>query len=130
MSPQIIREAPQNRGCVVYAAIDGLLLSSFPILATFAAFSTKPIRERSRRAVAAIGVLAIALSIAFTAVYHLGYPEFRGAKLKKPLAGDAMWSAPTLLTLNPVGAPLAHVGLHIAAVTHSYNTSTFLPPHR
>ena len=114
---------------VVYGAIDGLLLSSFPILATFAAFSTKPIRDRSRRAVAAIGALAIAMSIAFTAVYHLGYPEFRGAKLKKPVAGDVMWSVPTLLTLNPVGAPIAHVGLHVAAVTHSYNTSTFLPPH-
>jgi hypothetical protein len=115
---------------VVYGAIDGLLLSSFPILATFAAFSGKPLRQRTRRAVAAIGALALAMSIAFTAVYHLGYPEFRGGKLKKPVAGDVMWSAPTLLTLNPLGAPIAHVGLHVAAVTHSYNTPTFLPPHR
>jgi hypothetical protein len=115
---------------VAYGAIDGLLLSSFPILATFAAFSGKPLRERSRRAVAAIAALALAMSIAFTAVYHLGYPEFRGAKLKKPVAGDVIWSAPTLLTLNPLGALIAHVSLHVAAVTHSYNTPTFLPPHR
>jgi hypothetical protein len=115
---------------VVYGAIDGLLLSSFPILATFAAFSGKPLRQRKRGAMAAIGALALAMSVTFTAVYHLGYPEFRGAKLKKPVAGDVMWSAPTLLTLNPFGAPIAHIGLHVTAVIHSYNTQTFLPPHR
>jgi hypothetical protein len=115
---------------LVYGAIDGLFLSSFPILATFAAFSAKPLRRRSKKAVAAIGMLALAISIAFTAVYHLGYPDFRGAKLKKPVAGDLIWSVPTLATLNPVGAPLAHIGLHVAAVTHSYETPTFLPPHR
>jgi hypothetical protein len=113
-----------------YGAIDGLLLSSFPILATFAAFSAKPLRERSRRAVVGIGALALAVSVAFTAVYHLGYPDFRGSKVRKPIAGDVLWSAPTLLTLNPLGAPAAHIALHVAAVTHSYETTTFLPPHR
>jgi hypothetical protein len=80
--------------------------------------------------VAGIGALALAVSLAFTAVYHLGYPDFRGSKVKKPLLGDLIWSAPTLATLNPVGAPLAHIALHVAAVTHSYDTGTFLPPHR
>jgi hypothetical protein len=115
---------------VIYGAVDGLLLSSFPILATFAAFGDKPLGSRRKRAVAAIGALALSVSIAFTAVYHLGYPEFRSGDLKKPVAGDVMWSAPTLLTLNPAGAPIAHIGLHVAAVTHSYETPTFLPPHR
>ena len=41
-----------------------------------------------------------------------------------------VWSAPTLLTLNPIGAPIAHAGLHTSAVLHSYETETFLPPHR
>lgn len=41
-----------------------------------------------------------------------------------------IWSAPTLLTLSPLGAPLAHVGLHVTAVLRSYDTETFLPPHR
>jgi hypothetical protein len=36
----------------------------------------------------------------------------------------------TLLTLNPLGAPIAHIALHVSAVTHSCNTDTFLPPHR
>jgi hypothetical protein len=115
---------------VVYGAVDGLVLSSFPILATFAAFSATPLRGRTKRAVVGIGALALGVSVLFTATYHLGYPDFRGSKVRKPIAGDLIWSAPTLVTLNPVGAPLAHVVLHVGAVTHSYETPTFLPPHR
>jgi hypothetical protein len=114
---------------VVYGLADGLLLSTFPILLVFAAFGTRPLRERSKRAVAGIAALALAASLAFTAVYHVGYSDFRGSKLRKPVAGDLIWSAPTLLTLNPVGAPLAHAALHVTAVAHSYDTDTFLPPH-
>jgi hypothetical protein len=114
---------------VVYGLADGLLLSTFPILVVFAAFGSRPLRERTKRAVAGIAALALAASLAFTAVYHLGYADFRGSKLRKPVAGDVLWSAPTLLTLNPAGAPLAHAALHVTAVAHSYDTDTFLPPH-
>jgi len=114
---------------VVYGAADGVLLSVFPILAVVAAFSSRPLRERTTRAVAGIGALALAVSLLFTAVYHLGYPDFRGEKLRKPIAGDVIWSAPTLVTLSPIGAPVAHIGLHVGAVVHAYNTDTFLPPH-
>lgn len=115
---------------VVYGAADGLILSAFPILAAFALFGATPLRERSRKAVAGIGALALAVSLLFTAVYHLGYPDFRGSKVSKPLTGDLIWSLPTLATLSPVGAPLAHIGLHVSAVVHSYQTDLFLPPHR
>ena len=115
---------------VVYGAADGVLLSVFPILAVFGLFASKPLRERSKRAVAGIGALALVVSLLFTAVYHLGYPDFRGSKVSKPMTGDAIWSVPTLVTLNPVAAPLAHIGLHVAAVVHSYQTDLFLPPHR
>jgi hypothetical protein len=111
---------------VVYGLADGLLLSTFPILIVFAAFGAA---QRSKRALVGVGTLALAASLAFTAVYHLGYADFRGSKLRKPIAGDLIWSAPTLLTLNPVGAPLAHVALHVTAVAHAYDTDTFLPPH-
>ena len=47
--------------------------------------------------------------------------------MSKPLRGDVIWSAPTLLTLNPIGAPIAHIGLHTSVVLHSYETDTFLP---
>ena len=114
---------------VVYGAADGVLLSVFPILAVVAAFSSRPLRERSRRALTGIAALALAVSLLFTAVYHLGYPDFRGEKLRKPLIGDVVWSVPTLATLSPLGAPLAHIGLHVTAVVHAYHTDTFLPPH-
>jgi hypothetical protein len=78
---------------------------------------------------AVIGAVALAASMGVTATYHLGYPDFRSDKLAKPLAGGVMWSAPTLLTLSPLGAPIAHAGLHVSAVVHSYETETFLPPH-
>ena len=83
-----------------------------------------------RRGKLAVGALALAVSLLFTAVYHLGYSDFRGEKLRKPLAGDAIWSVPTLVTLSPLASPITHAGLHVNAVVHSYDTDTFLPPHR
>ena len=77
-----------------------------------------------------IGAIALAASLAMTAAYHAGYSDFRSEKMRKPLVGDALWSVPTLVTLNPIGAPIAHVGLHTSAVLHSYETDTFLPPHK
>ena len=114
---------------VVYGFADGLILSAFPIVAVFYAFDGKRVLER-RRGKAAIGALALAVSLVFTAVYHLGYADFRGEKLRKPLAGDAIWSIPTLVTLSPLASPITHAGLHVNAVVHSYDTDTFLPPHR
>jgi hypothetical protein len=78
---------------------------------------------------ALIGTIAMLASIGITAVYHLGYSDFRSEKLRKPIVGDVIWSAPTLATLSPLGAPIAHAGLHVSAVVHSYDTNTFLPPH-
>jgi hypothetical protein len=52
--------------------------------------------------------------------------------MRKPVTGDLVWSVPTLATLatlNPIGAPVAHVSLHVGAVVHNYNTDLFLPPH-
>jgi hypothetical protein len=114
---------------VVYGATDGLLLSVFPILVVFAAFAGSRLNQRlaGKLVIAAAAMIA---SLAMTAVYHAGYSDFRSGKIGKPLTGDALWSIPTLVTLNPVGAPIAHVGLHVSAVLHSYDTDTFLPPHK
>lgn len=114
---------------LLYGLADGVILSAFPILAVFAAFAGRHVLGRWRGRIA-VGTLALGVSLLFTAVYHLGYSDFRGEKLKKPLAGDVIWSVPTLVTLSPIASPLTHAGLHIAAVVHSYDTDTFLPPHR
>jgi hypothetical protein len=114
---------------IAYGFADGLLLTSFPVLAVFAAFAGRRVL-RSARGKAAVGALALTASLAFTAVYHAGYPEFRGEKIGNPVRGDVVWSLPTLMTLSPLGAPVAHVGLHVGAVIHSYDTDLFLPPHQ
>ena len=113
---------------IVYGATDGVLLSVFPILAVFGAFAGTALRRHFAGKVA-IGALAMVISIGITSVYHLGYSDFRSERLRKPIVGDTVWSAPTLVTLSPLGAPIAHVGLHTSAVLHSYQTDTFLPPH-
>ena len=113
---------------ILYGIADGLLLSVFPILVVFAAFAGTRLNQRVGGKLA-IGMVALTASLTMTAVYHAGYSDFRSGKLGKPLTGDLLWSAPTLLTLNPNGAPIAHVGLHTSAVLHSYETDTFLPSH-
>jgi hypothetical protein len=113
---------------VVYGATDGLLLSAFPILLVFAALRDSRLRQRTGGLIA-VGAVAMMASLAMTAVYHAGYSDFRSDKLRKPVTGDLVWSVPTLATLNPVGAPIAHVGLHVGAVVHNYDTELFLPPH-
>ena len=113
---------------VVYGVTDGLLLSVFPILVVFAAFTGTRLDRRFVGKVV-IGAVALAASLGMTAAYHAGYSDFRSDEMTKPLTGDLVWSVPTLVTLNPIGAPIAHVGLHTSAVLHSYETHTFLPPH-
>jgi hypothetical protein len=113
---------------IVYGAADGLLLSAFPILVVFAALENSRLRRRTGGLIA-VGAVAMVASLAMTAVYHAGYSDFRGSKLGKPVTGDLVWSVPTLATLNPVGAPIAHVGLHVGAIVHNYDTDLFLPPH-
>jgi protein-S-isoprenylcysteine O-methyltransferase Ste14 len=114
---------------VVYGATDGLLLSAFPILAVFAIFAGTNARQRLGGKIA-IGLAALLASMAMTGAYHVGYSDFRSEKVAKPVAGDVVWSLPTLVTLNPIGAPIAHVGVHVSAVLHSYETDLYLPPHR
>jgi hypothetical protein len=76
-----------------------------------------------------IATIATIASIGITAVYRVGYSDFRSEKVRKPIVGGMVWRAPTLLTLSPLGAPISHAGLHVSAVLHSYETDTFLPPH-
>ncbi|HEU4449021.1 MAG TPA: hypothetical protein VFR63_03425 [Gaiellaceae bacterium] len=113
---------------LVYGFADGLLLSAFPILAVFAMFAGTRMRQRVAGTIA-VGLVALLASLAMTAVYHAGYSQFRSEEMRKPLSGAVVWGAPTLLTLNPLGAPVVHMTMHTTAVLHSYETDTYLPPH-
>ncbi len=113
---------------VVYGAMDALLLSVFPVLAVFKAAAGSRFRTHTFGKIAVVAAAMLA-SLAMTATYHAGYSDFRSDKIVKPLTGDVIWSVPTLVTLNPIGSVIAHAGLHVTAVLHSYDTDTFLPPH-
>jgi hypothetical protein len=114
---------------VVYGAIDGLLLSVFPIIAVFTAFRDSKLRK-TLSGTLMVGVVALLASLAITTSYHLGYSDFRSQKVTKTLLGLTVSGTPTLVTLNPLGAPIAHISQHLTALVHDYNGDLFLPPHR
>lgn len=72
--------------------------------------------------------LALPLVVLVTATYHWGYPQYRDDGLSRPETGNVLISIPAFATANPVGAFVAHVSQHVAAVTHCYESRIFLPP--
>ena len=112
---------------LVYGAIDGLLLSSFPWMVTWRAFNVekKPLSKKTvYRFVAWFFILLV------TTVYHLGYSDFRSRKIVQPNIGNTIISLPTLVSANPMGAPITHAMMHITVIIHCPKTELFLPPHR
>jgi hypothetical protein len=112
----------------VYGLVDALLLSVLPIVATWQAFSALGWTDNWPGRVA-VAALALIMSLAVTAAYHLGFPEFKGGAVVKPLIGNGASSLGYLLTTNPLGALLSHVAMHVAAVFHGPATTVQLPPH-
>jgi len=112
---------------LVYGAIDGLLLTVFPWIVTWRAYDVekKPLRKKI-----VFGFLAWVFILVITTAYHAGYTDFRSKKLIQPNLGNTIMSIPTLVAANPIGSPLTHAIMHIAAVIHSPRTDLFLPPHR
>jgi hypothetical protein len=112
---------------LVYGAMDGLLLSAFPWIVTWRAFDVekKPLGKKI-----AFGLLAWLFILVVTTAYHLGYSDFRSKKIVQPNIGNTIISIPTLISANPIGSPITHAIMHIAAVIHSPKTDLFLPPHR
>jgi hypothetical protein len=72
--------------------------------------------------------LALPLVVVITASYHLGYQQFRDDGVAAPETGNTIISLPLLVSANPVGSVIAHASMHLAAVTHAYETDVFLPP--
>jgi len=112
---------------LIYGAMDGLLLSVFPWMVTWRAFDVekKPLGRKI-----AFALLAWLFILVLTTAYHLGYSDFRSRKIIQPNIGNTIISVPTLVSANPIGSPVAHAMMHIAAIIHSPRTELFLPPHR
>ncbi len=108
-----------------YGTIDALLLTAFPCAVAYAILRGRTGGVRGR-----IRFIALALPLIWviTATYHLGYPQIRQDGLGRPETGNTIISVPALLTTNPAGSVVAHVTMHITAVTHSYETRDYLPP--
>ena len=112
---------------LVYGAIDGLLLSSFPWIVTWRSFDVgkKPLGKKI-----AFGFLVWLFILIVTTAYHLGYSDFRSSKIIQPNIGNTIISVPTLVSTNPIGSPITHAIMHITAIIHCPKTELFLPPHR
>lgn len=113
---------------LVYGAVDALFLSVLPLSATWQAFAALGWTNRWAGRIAA-GVLALASSLLVIAVYHLGYPEFRGPQVILVVVGVGIQSLLTLLTGSPIVVVLGHIAMHITAVLYGLNSVSQLPPH-
>jgi hypothetical protein len=71
---------------------------------------------------------SLVLVMTITAAYHLGYAQYRDDGIRQPETGNALISAPMLLSTNPVGSVLDHAAMHVSAVLHDYETEVRLPP--
>lgn len=112
---------------LMYGAIDGLFLTTFPWIVTWGAFKVK---DRSLIEKIGFTLLAWVFTLIITTAYHAGYEDFRSKKLIQPNIGNTIMSLPTFISGSPIAAPITHAGMHISAVLHSPETDLFLPPHR
>jgi hypothetical protein len=71
---------------------------------------------------------SLVLVITITAVYHLGYSQYREDGVGAPETGNTIISMPMLLSANPIGSVADHAAMHISAVAHNYETEVRLPP--
>jgi len=110
---------------LAYGTIDALLLTVFPSLVAYRLLRGRIDGVKGRVRFAAV---ALPLVLLITATYHLGYPQYREDGVRQPEIGNTLISIPMLATANPIGSVVAHASMHVAAVTHSYETDVFLPP--
>ncbi len=113
---------------VLYGAVDGILLSVFPIITTRAAFATLGWTVHWYGSIG-VGLLGLVASFITILIYHLGYPEFQSTVVFEIGGGQSIVTATYLLANNPFSAVLSHMAMHIAAVLHGPATVMQLPPH-
>lgn len=109
----------------VYGAVDALLLTVLPCLVVYRSLGGSLPTWRLR--LEYVGA-ALALIATLTAIYHLGYTQYRQDGVRAPEIGNTIISLPMLLSANPIGSVADHVAMHVSAVQHEYETEVRLPP--
>jgi hypothetical protein len=109
----------------IYGAVDALLLTVLPCLVVYRSLGG---RLRSWRLRLEYFGAALALVVALTAIYHLGFTQYRDHGVRAPETGNVIISTPMLLSANPIGSVADHIAMHVSAVQHEYNTEVRLPP--
>jgi hypothetical protein len=109
----------------LYGAMDALLLTVLPCLVVYRALGGH--LASWRRRLAYFGA-SLALVMAITAIYHLGFAQYREDGVGAPETGNTIISMPMLLSTNPIGSIADHAAMHVSAVAHSYQTEVRLPP--
>ena len=110
---------------LAYGVVDALLLSAFPALVALGLMRDRTDGVARR---VTFGALTFALISVITVSYHAGYVDFRNREMVGPLFGNAVISLPVIATANPLGSIVAHAAMHLAAVTHAYESKDRLPP--
>lgn len=109
----------------IYGAVDALLLTVLPCLVVYRALGGH-LGTWGRR-IAYFGA-SLALVMTITAIYHLGFSQYRQDGVGAPETGNTIISLPMLLSTNPIGSVADHMAMHIAAVARTYETDVRLPP--
>jgi hypothetical protein len=113
---------------VIYGLTDALLLSVFPVLASWQAFTLLGWTTGWPGKIL-VGLIAVLASLLVTVAYHAGFPEYKGKGMRGPVIGNTTMTFGYLLTTNPLAAMLSHMAMHIAGVFHGPATVVQLPPH-
>jgi hypothetical protein len=109
----------------IYGVMDALLLTVLPCLVVYRALGGRLASWRRRLA---YFVASLALVMTITAVYHLGFAQYREDGVRAPATGNTIISMPMLLSTNPIGSIADHAAMHVSAVADSYETEVRLPP--
>ena len=109
----------------IYGGVDALLLTVLPCLVVYRALGAPPATWRRRIAYFAA---SLALVRTITAIYHLGFEQYRDDGVGAPETGNTLISIPMLLSTNPIGSIADHIAMHVSAVAHIYETDVRLPP--
>jgi hypothetical protein len=109
----------------IYGAVDALLLTVLPCLVVYRGLGGDLATWRRRVAYFAASLVLV---MSITAVYHLGFDQYRQDGVGAPETGNTLISLPMLLTTNPIGSVADHMAMHVSAVSHTYETDVRLPP--